>query len=63
MASQSDASGKVYVVNFADNTVAIYDAAGTVSHTIAAGLYGPDSVAVDPAGKIYVANSVTDRNI
>jgi hypothetical protein len=54
-------ASKIYVLNPGNNTLTTYNADGSASTpTITAGLNVPYGVAVDTAGKIYVANFVNN---
>src|ERR1700722_4950821 len=56
-----DGLGRLYVANFQNDTLAIYDpGSDTPRETIHAGLSAPDALAVDGAGEVYVANFGSD---
>jgi len=53
----ADAAGNIYVSNFDDATIHVYDASGNeLRHWgVAGGHVGPVGLALDPAGNLYVA--------
>jgi sugar lactone lactonase YvrE len=55
-----DAAGYLYVTNFGDNTVTVYNPSVSLSQivtTISSGLTRPQGIAVDEDGNVYVANN------